>query len=168
MMKKYIFILLAAMAFVACSEDEEVKVNNENEISQVAPKEMDTGIKEFFDAEMTQYSYNSLPFALPDKELGEFHDVWAQVINSQEELASLYIGERELPTIDFSRYSLILGYATGANTSYSVREVVLEESEGSLLLTVHLNGSEEGFMALIKIPFWGLYPKLPDMELKVR
>ena len=152
-MKKYLFILLAAMAFVACSDDEEVKVINENEISQIAEKDMGTGVKEFFEAEMTSYSYNTLPFALPDKEPGEFYDVWAQVINSQEELASLYTGDKNLPNIDFSKYSLILGYAMGANTGYTLNKIVLENSEESLLLSVYLNGSEYGFMGLIKIPF---------------
>ena len=159
-MKKYIFILLAAMAFVACSEDEEENVKNENEIAQVAAKDMGTGIKEFFDAEMTHYSYNALPFALPDKELGEFYDVWAQVVNSQEELSALYIGNKELPSIDFSKYSLILGYAMGAHTGWSLNKIVLDNSEESLLLNVYLKGSVDGFMSLIKIPFWGLYPKL--------
>ena len=84
-MKKYLFILLAAVAFVACSDDEENAPGGI--ITPVATKNLAADIVDFFDSELA----DTLPdggnkFGInPERMIVPY--VGYRVANSQEELS---------------------------------------------------------------------------------
>ena len=174
-MKKNLFILLTAIAFVACSNDEN-EMSLPNMVSPIPRSELTAEVKEFFDAEMGRsyvFSWMSIPFNTVNlKTVGDSIPPYAcQIINSHEELATIYTGKMELPEIDFMAYSLVLGCFRGNDTSWSLNRIIIQENEEELLLTAYLqiDKSPDHYfeLAIIHLPFWNLYPKLPDKPLQV-
>lgn len=170
-MKKYIFILLAAMTFVACSEDEET---NDTSIQPV--KNVPQAITDFFTSEMgkTGFKDNFFP---PIKTYddntpldGPLHTATPDtccIINNMEELATIYNGDKEFPNIDFSTYSLIVGKATMPYQSFQIKSQSIKETELNLILNIKVKGSDTQFPAEYQMRYWGLYPKLPNKPLVV-
>ena len=168
-MKKYLFILLATIAFVACSNDESAPSNT---IAPVADNKMDTAVKAFFGSELPDslpdgrnkfgfdFVCNGMPRGVPD--------VQGLIINSQEELAGLYGGDKEVPLIDFSAYSLVIGQIVVMWEDWTTR-IELQEEEDFLKLTAHLHDKRgiTTWEILSFDYFWHLYPKLPDKPLQV-
>ena len=154
-MKKYIFILLAAMTFVACSEEEPSP--NGKDINGV--DKVPTQVKEFFsDIETLMWRGKKVfDFTFTQNEI--------KVINSMEEFADFYIGEKELPEIDFSSYTLIVGHVLTSDTGHELDKIVLKEMNESLTLNVYIRKLDSGFAVITPIPYWGLYPKLPNKPI---
>ena len=59
------------------------------------------------------------------------------VINSNEELASIYTGEEKLPTIDFSNISIIMGCVVLPDTGYEYKSINWENNKNETLITVY-------------------------------
>ena len=158
-MKRYLFILLAAIAFVACSNDENDVVVNQ--ISEIGSHELSLPVKEFFDAEIHD-------FALSAPTYETLFETIYEVVNSQQELIRLYTGEKELPQIDFSTRSLLIGYVVAPSTAWRLEQVELQEQAQSLLLAPHMKQvSDFGLQVLIPLYFWKFYPKLPNKPVVV-
>jgi len=172
-MKKYLFILLAAIALVACSDDEE-EMSIPHMVSSIPKSELSTEVRDFFEAEMesTHYSgWNSMPFNIAKLDPTDSAPPYAcRIIKSQEELVNIYTGKKELPEIDFTAYSLILGGFLNVAT-VGLKHIVLQDNGYEMLLTGYLEEDKSPdyyyYPEPIIRPFWNLYPKLPDRPLKV-
>ena len=167
-MKKYLFILLAAVAFVACSNDD---LTHENTIAPIADKKIGTEIKTFFESELS----DSLPdgrnkFGLDAERNIEplvVPYVDCRLINSREELEGQYKGEKEIPQIDFSAYSLVIGKVIVMWKDWTMR-LEMQEEDDFLKLTAYLHDKHGGttWDTLSFDYFWNLYPKLPSKPLQ--
>lgn len=173
-MKKYLFILLTAIAFVACSDDEE-EMSIPHMVSSIPKSELSTEVKDFFEPEMGK-SYHigwpCIPFNIVNLNLptDTIPPYVCRIIKSQEELANIYTGKKELPEIDFTAYSLILGWFHD-KSSMRLKRIVLQDNGDEILLTGYLNEDKSPdhyhYCSQIFMPFWNLYPKLPDRPLKL-
>ncbi|MBP1540327.1 MAG: hypothetical protein ILA29_08265 [Prevotella sp.] len=107
-----IVLLLSAGLFVACSSDDFM-----NEDFNGGNKENIEVAKQFFDK---TFPCGEAGLDVNAKDIGNnyigFEEYWNDcpclVINSNEELMSVYKGEEALPKIDFSNISIILGRVT--------------------------------------------------------
>ena len=158
-MKKHLFIILAALTFVACSEDEPSP--NGKVINEI--NEVPTQVEAFFsEIETLMWSGKKVyDFTFSQNEI--------KVINSMEELSDLYTGEKELPEIDFSSYTLLVGHVLTPDTGHRLDRIVLTGMNERLTLNVYIRKLDSGYPLTVVTPilYWGLYPKLPNEPVVV-
>ena len=88
------------------------------------------------------------------------YDKSVYVINSRQELADVYLGEKELPAIDFEKYTLIIGRRIMPCLGFYVAKKELVPGENGLQLTIYArNDCEILSLELQHLYYWGLYPK---------
>lgn len=178
-MKKKICYALCALlagAFMAgCSDDgNEAFVVNTVEGDGAEPTivvkavEMDGVVADFFNAELPGYSSEDAKRTSGPRSKAFFYDKeqdWyieesrVHVINSRQELADIYQGDRELPEIDFGSYTLIVGQVRVGYKSYLVEKQLTSDDDG-LHLYLHVRNDNEVFECTNSNRYyWALYPK---------
>lgn len=90
------------------------------------------------------------------------------LINSRKELADIYLGEKELPNIDFDRYTLIIGQQMMPYWGFYIVKKELEANDKGLRLTIYARNEGEVLPTAIQhLYFWNLYPKLSEKTIIV-
>ena len=90
------------------------------------------------------------------------------VINSHKELDELYSGEKNLPIIDFDKYTLILG-KTMESAGYAIEGHNIEITDNLLIITLTIKQLEGSYtQQFVPCYYWGLYKKLPFKECSVK
>ena len=90
------------------------------------------------------------------------------VINSNKELSELYSGEKNLPIIDFDKYTLILG-KTMESAGYAIEGHNIEITDNLLIITLTIKQLEGSYtQQFVPCYYWGLYKKLPFKEYSVK
>jgi hypothetical protein len=165
-MKKFVFffIVLVASTFLgACSSDDD-------SISKdvIQPVSLTSGpIVEFFNAELRRSTKSFWYEEYPDRLYGDIPNI-ACVVNSREELADIYLGEKELPDIDFDKYTLIIGQQMMPGFGFYLTKKELTLSNDGLILTLYTRNDNEVIPdALQHLYFWDLYPKLSQTKVSV-
>lgn len=89
------------------------------------------------------------------------------VINSDSELQSAYTGDKPLPDIDFSRYTLILGKDWAANGSYQLNEIRLWDNGDDYTLDIDILQYVwvTCVAAVQELYYWKLYSKLDNKPI---
>lgn len=85
------------------------------------------------------------------------------LVNSLEQFLQL-ASCSDLPEIDFSSYSLIIGQKTVPNSFYSITEQKIVESSTRLDLYIVLYLGESVYPSFSTLYYWGIYPKLPTKK----
>ena len=165
----YLPLLLALMlGTMGCSsDDEETEVEDVNAIRPIDVK--NTPIAAFFNTELpgghTESFFNDT--AIYGKHKLEESMVYA--INSREELADIYLGKKELPEIDFGKYTLVLGQQVMGCLGYYLAKKKLVAGEDGLILTIHVRNDipKNGIItpAFMNLTFWDLYPKQTQKKI---
>ena len=158
--KVIIFFLLTTCLFTACSSDDDDF--NPNAIQPIILTEGD--IVDFFNSELFERHSDKDKHCRTNSFFDDHYHVSergvAYIINSRQELADVYRGEKELPAIDFDKYTLIIGYSLMPYYDFYVAKKELVSDENGLQLTVYARN--EGEILTIdseQLYFWGLYPK---------
>lgn len=159
-MKKYVLfisVLVAATWLCSCSSDDDDF--NPNAIQPVSLTDGD--IVDFFNIDGKKFS---IPFFMDD----DFENR-VYIINSRQELADVYWGDKELPAIDFDKYTLIIGMQKMPCLGFYITKKELVPSENGLQLTIYARNDGE-VLSLMKqrLYFWGLYPKLSQTTITVK
>lgn len=93
------------------------------------------------------------------------------IVNSAQQLAELEINEDSLPSIDFSKYSLIIGLTNVPRETFLTRQELSTE-DGDTILRLYYDTERYRNQSLGKLQaartFWGLYPKLTPKRLALR
>jgi len=90
------------------------------------------------------------------------------IINSRQELADVYQGKKELPAIDFNKYTLIIGQQNMPYLGFFVAKKVLLKGDNGLILNLYTKNEEELLSCAIQnLYFWGIYPKLSQKTISV-
>ena len=168
MKKKLLFGLLVFMTIGlwSCSSDKDDEYGSGN---SVIPILSETGVNndlaDFFKTELPMNS--DLPstgfFVDSNKDI-------CHVVNSMEELKSLYKGEKELPVIDFNSQTLVIGQRVMPHLGYTLQKQYIKEYDGSLLLFLHIKCEPSDFYPtmLMKLYYWGIYPKINKTTITVK
>ena len=174
-MKKYVLlisVIVAATWLCACSSDDDDNDFEEINPNAIQPVSLTDGdIVDFFNSELPErHTGNdpekmSIPFLMDDY----YHNNEVHVINSRQELADLYVGEKELPVIDFDKYTLIIGQQKMPCLGFYITKKELVPSENGLQLTIYARNDGEILSLMIqRLYFWGLYPKLSQTTITVK
>ena len=87
------------------------------------------------------------------------------IVNSMEELATIYCGTDPLPEIDFTTTSVILGRAFASN-GYKFRYIEVNNEEDETNVTLHFKQREGMWTSdIIFYYFWALCPKFSPKEI---
>ena len=91
-------------------------------------------------------------------------------INSRQEFEQAYNGKYELPDIDFSQNTLLVGMTNSLNSGETLGAVLLLNTEGKYELQVvinkNVNPERVYSLAITPLFFWKIYPKFPILNLK--
>ena len=164
-MKKYVLfisVIVAATWLCACSSDDDDNDFEEINPNAIQPVNLTDGdIVDFFNIDPHRWS---TPFFTD----GDY-DNKVYIINSRQELADVYLGEKELPTIDFDKYTLIIGQQKMPCLGFYITKKELVPSENGLQLTIYARNDGEILSLMIqRLFFWGLYPKLSQTTITVK
>ena len=146
-MKKILFITLGiflSLVLTGCSNDKDI-------------------IDDFTDDSVISFMNEewSEDYLVPGFFESDGTESFCHVINCKEDLIDSYIGDKQLPNIDFNTKSLIIGQVQVPHTGYGIKKVELVKSE-PLVLNIYLEEKEGGYAMLTALRFWKLYPKVSD------
>lgn len=172
-MKKYLFFLIVSLSFIACSDDDGVARLKEGNVPEVALTESLAGVNGFFSWEnpyARDMSFNPEGFTFSsweefDKNSYGYTTPSIVVINSSKELDEVYLGGKELPEIDYKKYTLVMGVLAAPTLSYWIESISLDVHSENLLMGFDVRGWDSGFTAIARLGFWRLYPKLPNLPI---
>lgn len=134
-------------------------------------------MRAFFDKALP-FSYDKPAFFTPyvdfDQEIGiQVLNQWAvySMFNSKEEMQVQYIGDADLPDVNFDKYSLIIGtsFCLNREDSYTSTEIRLYDDYKELAVriktVVHEDYPDQGIyyyggFDLQPFRFWAIFPKL--------
>ncbi len=180
-MKKLFYLLnglLLTAALAACSSDyddppeqpnshqNEVPVDsvdstqdegNSKDYTVISTVPVSEEVKAFFD-EALPYQLEKPSWFIIDELRDENYYV-CHVINNTAELKSKYVGNRQLPNIDFNKYTLVLGQAfIGCSMTFDFIDLHIYENRSELV--IHANVIPGWTVSgLAPFRFWGLFPK---------
>ena len=164
-MKKYVLfisVIVVATWLCACNSDDDVNDFEEINPNAIQPINLTDGdIVDFFNIDPHRLS---TPFFQDDD-----FDNKVYVINSRQALADVYLGEKELPAIDFDKYTLIIGQHMMPCLGFYITKKELVPNEDGLQLTIYARNDGEILSLMIqRLFFWGLYPKLSQTTITVK
>ena len=160
------FMAMAVVGIWGCSKDDSTEENLGTEdnpgivSSPVFVKNSD--ITDFFNEALPNDGERSECFFAsptgPDKDT-------CCVVNSRSELQALYTCDKQLPEIDFDKYTLILGMRI-IPAGYAMEIKTVETTEEAIVVTLETEQLPGAFIAaMIPYYYWGLYEKLSPQKV---
>ncbi len=161
-------VLMSALCvgFVACNEPKDSEQNEEGtEIQPVSVSEVNAELATFLDDNdgMIMGSLFDEGKLITGKDS-------CVMINSEDELPGTdYIDNTEYPAIDFDAYTLVIGGCFKGDTAWNIAQqsIVVGPKEITMYIQAERPEDMGGFAIPSIIPFWGLYPKLPNLPISV-
>ena len=89
------------------------------------------------------------------------------VINSLQELKSIYCGDDELPELDFDKYTLVIGQKVNPDAFYPVLKQDLTFLDNKCLLNLYVPDFKELNTTNVPFYYWALYPKFNTEGINV-
>ncbi len=146
--------LLIAIVFMGCNEDVVYESNSDNELLEI-----------FFKKASNDLIGGRMSF-FPNRTWDA--DVSPLIINSDKDFHSAYYGKEQLPTIDFSQYTLIIGALYVPASNY-VKKQELICNGADATLNLFLDITDQAVTAnFIHELYWGIYPKLSIRSIIVK
>ena len=164
-MKQYLFktcsfalVVSAAMAFIECSSDVD---NSENTIV-VNPEDISRSVSFFFEKALPKEAESEVFFTDVPKNKDT-----CLIINNEDELMSAYHGDEELPKIDFTNYSLVIGKLYVTAGLYVKEQTVQYDAPTTLSLFLEQE-ADAALTVMVNHYYWGVYPKLPTKNIIIK
>jgi hypothetical protein len=89
------------------------------------------------------------------------------LINSAEEFAKIVPPSTALPTIDFDKYTLVVGrYKISGGHIFQSQSV--DTKATSMILNLVIEDTGKGLAVMSTEICWGLYPKLPQKPIEIK
>lgn len=153
-------IFFMTMALAACSDSEQKTMGTP---PVTAPKE----VKSFFETYLPpmSYGYDETPFNFG---INDLNNTKCFLINSMEEFKAIAPSSLELPTIDFDKYTLIIGGHLLGSPKYTLMKQTVHKETAEISLNLiyqQMNGASPTIITTFY--FWGLYTKLTNKTIKV-
>ena len=90
------------------------------------------------------------------------------VINNLNELKSIYCGDKEMPELDFNKYTLVIGQKVMPKVFYPVLSQELEFFDKKCELKLHVPALTAENKTDLPLYYWALYPKLKTEDISVK
>lgn len=130
--------------------------------------EIDPEIAEFFNTATATELSQRCQFDFPESTFEEKLADTCYVINDQAQLAALYTGEMNIPSVDFAKYTLILGRAYMSSSAESLVYHDISADATPKVLNMYIEAGHLGLQAIYLEYYWGLYPKFEDEKLTLK
>ena len=170
-------MLMLAVGMSSCSSDEIEKIPYKREIynfGQTKGVDDDTyqRLSVFFQAELHRPHYDEFGTA-SSSFFGELE--WdaqpCYLINSMEEFRAAYQGNKQLPEVDFTRYSVLVGRTYRIDGSESLRSFSLV-NEGdhyrmAIVILRNINPNYGYTCDIGDLFYWNIYPKLETKPITI-
>jgi hypothetical protein len=103
-------------------------------------------------------------------EQGKWDDESCLVFNSREEFQNAYMGTKELPDVDFDKYTLVIGRTWGNDSSYDLNIVFLKNKGDYYELETTINHYVDrvASFAIVKIYYWYLFNKFEKKDVVIK
>lgn len=166
----FAFFALMGIMLASCSSDSD-DLSNSSEVSEISMAEdVDGSVAEFFNSEIGYGKWVSPGFFgfREGDEIRRSIDSFCEVVNSRGEFAKLYGGKRELPTIDFSTKTLVIGQKHEWGIGYEVKNQKLTEQKNNYVLELFTEEPPFILNALDAMAYWGVFPKLKNKPVVVK
>lgn len=96
----------------------------------------------------------------------ENHSDTCYVVNNYEDFQAIYVGQEQLPDIDFDSYTLLVGQKFSSSIYIKLNKQEFYEDDNKYVLDMYYADDFVSF-AEINIFYWGLYPKLSHNNLEI-
>lgn len=171
---RYILLLLTVVVAACCNDNNWDEGVLDGEIIESVSVSED--VNKFFDKRFSGVRPGVHKFYY-EPELGESGPILRPliVINSQEELMQIINDEPDLPEIDFSNCSLVLGICSYSDNGGD--KVPIDLLSQKLYKTIngyqivlscsYIIKGADSFPTIEYLNFWGVYPKLKSLPMKV-
>ena len=167
-MRKVLFILgvlLSLSMFWACSD--EFDSESSDGIVVLTPININERVdfatlSDFFNSELL-LSNNTYGFFV---DTNSDEDI-CKIINSREELQSIYSGNKLLPDIDFQQYTLIIGRKVLPEAYHTLIRQDANLKKDVLRINLYINHLDGFYCMMQQMGFWGLYPKFQAEKVLV-
>lgn len=153
-----LLLLLLPMCFAGCGDDE---------LSTIQPiSNVDAEIVAFFENELPSMGTSNSFFTDVARDTETCY-----LVNDNKDFQHLYKGKSSLPTIDFSKYTLVIGKVRMRESFFYVAKQEIElKSNSSATVNIYVapvsdDGSWHSFSTLY---FYGLYPKLSVKKIDIK
>ena len=161
-MKKLWILAIASVCLLSCSSSDDYDSASEELITMVAADDAQReSVEEFFNAEFRNISRPTGFFGNQSEP-----ECKGYIVNNYADLKALYSGSRELPDIDFDKYTLIIGVTALPTSSHSLtfKRQELVRTDVGLVNTIYFEADRDLFYPAIVgyWYYWGLYPKMDD------
>ncbi|MBR1933724.1 MAG: hypothetical protein IJ841_08585 [Prevotella sp.] len=183
-----LLVLAAPVVFGGCSSDSDDEDENVSEqevrgidatVDALTPS---ANVQAFFDAELPSKGYVRFFEAedgiYPDET--EWGLQFCKLINSEEELRSIYRGAMQLPDIDFATTTLVVGRSYNRDYEYvklqNVDNITLLPTERGYKVEVDVTTKkfcwgEASFNGIVVFEllfhYWALFPKIQQQDIEV-
>ena len=99
-----------------------------------------------------------------------YDDESCLMIYSRQEFRSAYMGTKELPDVDFSKNTLIIGRTWCNDGSYELDDIILKDMGAYYELETRLlHYVDRGALcAIVELYYWRLYPKLEKKDIVLK
>ena len=167
-MKKYLLlfnVLIATICFCGCSKED---VSNEDDSNNVILpiNQTDGALAAFLNAELPEMHPSDDIYRTSKSFFCDIDTIC--VINSRLELIKVYKGEREIPEIDFDKYTLVIGQQHMPYYGFYVAKKELLLGDNGLILNLYArNDNKKLPCAIQNLYFWELYPKQSQKTISV-
>lgn len=161
------FILFALIMPIACSSDEEIETlpvdENANKTCPVDEDKLDAAIVSFFNETLPNHPcyWPIETFFTPATEETNAYSL----INNGQELQEAYKGDKDLPKIDFEKYTLIIGRVYTGGVTVDQQYLTKEKEDNVLVL--HL-AHEAVIAEMFYTYYWGVYPKMTADHITIQ
>lgn len=161
-MKNILLLLFFALLTFGCG-------NEDDTLSEVLycpldTNAIDTDVKQFFDTELTDMWKSNLSLWFRGEEM-EF----CTFINSQKELNACYLGSKQIPKMDFSAQTLLVGWFEEPSAPIgNIDKMELYRKKGLYTLTIFVNRPDFGYDVITRHPYWAIFPKLHNGKVHVK
>lgn len=167
-----LFLLMAGkgLIFTACNNSDEINGNEGGRqvlvpedgtvLSPVNDIEGYDSISLFFNSELPIGTNSGTFFANSDQNE-------CFVINNPQELRNIYIGDNEIPEMDFDHYTLVIGQRIEPDLYYPVQSQELQFLDNKCQMKIHIPNIEGLYSVNHHFYYWALYPKFKTEDISV-
>lgn len=145
------------LTFASCND-----LQKDEEPEGITPVTASEEVSSFFKRYLTGNSFGRTGFNLGEK-------TECFVINNIDEFKDVAPPAAELPSIDFDKYTLVIGQVEKECPRYILSKQYIETEYNKTIINIVFKTMKGGVYPdmLVFYYFWGLYDKLPDSEISL-
>lgn len=169
-------LMIAGMGMMACNNDDDVVTPKQETPSKETGTRHIEGTIITIPGDESNYDalYDFFNKELPLMSVSKHSETFlldhlsdnCYIINSDDELRSIYTGKEQLPAIDFESYTLIIGQKLSNNVYQNLDKQSFYERDGVTYLDLYFSG-DIVLPMLAYFNYWGLYPKFSNKGITV-